>query len=396
MGLSVNRLTLLSRAATMQATQGLADGFALTATNVNTRIHLLKNFPKPESAMSHAVFLHAAGDARFAPFNLREGAPGETLLDVAAIGLCGSDLHYYKDGGIGSAVIATPFVPGHEFSGWLTEDLPELGLARGALVAVDPNQACGHCQHCRDGHPNLCPEVVFIGAPPNDGAMTERIWVPKSQIVPVPERFTPSDAVMLEPLGVAIHAVDLARPRLLERVALIGCGPIGLLILQVLRSVGVGEILACDPQPHRRALALELGATKAGESVADIAEWTRDEGLPLVLEATNAPEGFRDAIRAARIGGRVVLVGIPDGDSYVIPAAEARRRGLTVKFSRRMGHVYPRAIDLVAQGKVDVDAVVSHRFALTDGPEAFRRHAANEPGMVKSLLYPRGPDGKDR
>jgi L-iditol 2-dehydrogenase len=342
--------------------------------------------------MSHAIFIHAAGDARFAPFNLRDGSAGETLLDVAAVGLCGSDLHYYKDGGIGSAVITTPFVPGHEFSGWLSEDLPELGLARGMLVAVDPNQACGHCDHCQHGHPNLCPDVVFIGAPPNDGAMTERIWVPTSQIVAVPKDFSPSDAVMLEPLGVAIHAVDLAKPRLLERVALLGCGPIGLLILQVLRAMGVGEILACDPLPHRRALALELGASKAGDSVTDIADWTKGEGLPLVIEATNAPEGFRDAIRAARIGGRVVLVGIPDGDSYVIPAAEARRRGLTIKFSRRMGHVYPRAIELVATGKVDVDAVVSHRFTLADGPEAFRRHAANEAGMVKSLIYPRGPD----
>lgn len=338
--------------------------------------------------MSHAVFIHAAGDARVAPFNLREGAPGETLLDVAAVGLCGSDLHYYKDGGIGSAVIAQPFVPGHEFSGWLTEDLPALGLARGSLVAVDPNQACGVCEHCRSGHPNLCPQVVFIGAPPHDGAMTERIWVPSSQIVAVPLHFTPSDAVMLEPLGVAIHAVDLARPRLLERVALVGCGPIGLLILQVLKTVGVGEILACDPQPHRRDLALKLGASKAGESVADIAEWTGGEGMPLVIEATNAPEGFRDAIRAARVGGRVVLVGIPDGDSYVIPAAEARRRGLTIKFSRRMGHVYPRAIELVALGKVDVEAVVSHRFSLKEGPEAFRRHANNEPGLIKSLIYP--------
>lgn len=343
--------------------------------------------------MSHAIFLHAAGDARVAPFNLREGTAGETLLDVAAVGLCGSDLHYYKDGGIGSAVIAAPFVPGHEFSGWLTEDLPELGLTRGALVAVDPNQACGQCEHCRSGHPNLCPEVVFIGAPPHDGAMTERIWVPKSQVVAVPETFSPSEAVMLEPLGVAIHAVDLAKPRLLERVALIGCGPIGLLILQVLRTAGVGEILVCDPQPHRRDLALKLGASKAGASVADITEWTKGEGMPLVIEATNAPEGFRDAIRAARIGGRVVLVGIPDGDSYVIPAAEARRRGLNIKFSRRMGHVYPRAIELVALGKVDVEAVVSHRFPLAEGPAAFRRHADNEDGMVKSMIYPGGlPD----
>jgi L-iditol 2-dehydrogenase len=340
--------------------------------------------------MSRAVFLHAPGDARVAPFNLREGAPGETLLDVAAVGLCGSDLHYYKDGGIGAAAISEPFVPGHEFGGWLTEDLPELGLARGALVAVDPNHACGHCDHCHAGHPNLCPNVAFIGAPPHHGAMTERIWVPRSLIVPVPQDFTPLDAVMLEPLGVAIHAVDLARPKLLERVALVGCGPIGLLILQVLKAVGAGEVLACDPLPHRRALALKLGAAKAGASVADIAEWTAGEGMPLVIEATNAPEGFRDAVRAARIGGRIVLVGIPDGDTYTLPASEARRRGLSIKFSRRMGHVYPRAIELVALGKVDVESVVSHSFTLEETPEAFRRHAENESGMVKSLIYPRG------
>lgn len=340
--------------------------------------------------MSRAVFLHAPGDARVAPFNLREGIPGETLLDVAAVGLCGSDLHYYKDGGIGSAAIGEPFVPGHEFGGWLTEDLPELGLTRGALVAVDPNHACGHCDHCQAGHPNLCPNVAFIGAPPHHGAMTERIWVPRSLIVPVPQDFTPLDAVMLEPLGVAIHAVDLARPKLLERVALVGCGPIGLLILQVLKAVGAGEVLACDPLPHRRALALKLGAAKAGASVEDIAEWTRGEGMPLVIEATNAPEGFRDAVRAARIGGRIVLVGIPDGDTYTLPASEARRRGLSIKFSRRMGHVYPRAIELVALGKVDVEAVVSHRFTLEETPEAFRRLAANEAGMVKSLIYPQG------
>lgn len=338
--------------------------------------------------MSHAVFLHAAGDARHAPFNLRPGAPGETLLEVAAVGLCGSDLHYFKDGGIGSAKIAEPFVPGHEFGGWLTEDLPGLGLARGNLVAVDPNAACGRCANCQAGHPNLCPHVVFIGAPPNHGAMTDRIWVPTAQIVPVPRDFTPSDAVMLEPLGVAIHAVDLAKPRLLERVALVGCGPIGLLILQVLKAAGVGDVLACDPQQHRRELALTLGAAKSGASVADIVAWTQGEGLPLVIEATNAPEGFQDAVRAARIGGRMVLVGIPDGDSYTLAASEARRRGLSIKFARRMGHVYPRAIALVAAGKVNVNAVISHRFALQDGPSAFRRHAANEAGMVKSLIYP--------
>ena len=340
--------------------------------------------------MGKALFLHGPADARVAPFNLREGAPGEALLEVAAVGICGSDLHYYKDGGIGAAMIEEPFVPGHEFSGFLCEDAEDLGLARGALVAVDPNQACGACEWCRERHFNLCPKVRFIGAPPNDGAMTQRLWVPRSQIVAMPPAFDALEAVMLEPLGVAIHAVDLAKPRLLERVGVVGCGPIGLLIIQVLKAAGAGEIFVADPQPHRRELALKLGAAKAATGAEDIAAWS-DGGCPLVLEATNAPEGFRDAVRATRIGGRIVLVGIPDGDLYTLPAAEARRRALKIKFARRMGEVYPRAIELVASGKVDVASMVSHRIDLDEGPATFRALAASEPGYVKALIYPNGP-----
>ena len=174
--------------------------------------------------MNDAVFLHGPRDVRVAPFNLREGRSDETLIDVAAVGICGSDLHYYKDGGIGSAIIHDPFIPGHEFGGRLIEDVPELELTRGALVAVDPNRSCGRCEWCLEGHRNLCPNVEFIGTPSFNGAMTRQIWVPKSQIVALPEGMDALEAAMLEPLGVAIHAVDLAKPRLLEPVALIGAG----------------------------------------------------------------------------------------------------------------------------------------------------------------------------
>ena len=340
--------------------------------------------------MSHALFLHGAHDARVAPVDPAEGKPGETLLTVAAVAVCGSDLHYYRDGGIGAVRIVEPFIPGHEFGGWLTEDIPALGLSRGALVAVDPNHSCGQCAWCREGHHNLCPNVEFIGAPPFHGAMTQQMWVPRSQIRKLPEGFTPLEAAMLEPLGVAIHATDLAKPRLLERVILLGCGPIGLLILQVLKIAGVGEILAIDPQPHRRQAAARLGATRTGATVAEAVEWTAGEGAPLVMEATNSALGFGDAVEAARVGGRVVLVGIPDGDVYTLSAAPARRRALKIKFIRRMGEVYPRAIALVAERKVDVASVVTNNFTLDDGPEAFRRHAENAPGMLKSLIWPQG------
>ncbi len=338
--------------------------------------------------MAKALYLHGRHDARVAPFNLRERRPEEVLLDIAAVGLCGSDLHYYKDGGIGSALINSPFVPGHEFAGYLCEDLEPLGLTRGSLVSVDPNRACGDCAWCAEGHPNLCPNVEFIGAPPFDGAMTQRMWVPASQIVPVPTSFDSLKAVMLEPLGVAIHAVDLAKPRLLERVALLGAGAIGLLVLQVLHAAGAGDILVVEPLEHRRKLATQLGAARVASSFDELIDSTDGEGCSLVVEATNAPNGFRDAVRAARIGGRVVLVGIPDGDTYTLPAAEARRRGLKIKFARRMGEVYPRAINLIETGKVDVVSMVSHRVSLDETPSAFKALAENAPGYIKVLIYP--------
>jgi L-iditol 2-dehydrogenase len=340
--------------------------------------------------VQRALFLHGAHDARIGPAPVATPRNDSVPVAIAAVGLCGSDLHYYKDGGIGSATITAPFVPGHEFAGHLLADLPDLGLREGDLVAVDPNEACGVCPWCREGHFNLCPNVKFIGAPPFHGAMTGHLDVPRSQIVKLPSGFTPLEGVMLEPLGVAIHAVDLAKPRLLERVALLGCGPIGLLILEVLKVAGVGEVIAVDPQAHRQAAAAKAGAPAVGPDLEVVMDATGGEGCPLVVEATNAPLGFRDAVRAARIGGRVVLVGIPDGDTYTLPAAEARRRALKIKFARRMGEVYPRAIELVRAGKVDVTSMVTTEVGLDEAPELFRRHAADEPGLIKSLIYPNG------
>ena len=192
---------------------------------------------------------------------------------------------------------------------------------------------------------------------------------------------------MLEPLGVCIHAMDLARPAPWDAVAVVGCGPIGLGILQLLVLAGVGRIVAVDPQPHRAALARELGASATGDTVDAVGDATGGRGCDVVVEATNSPDGLVDAVSAARIGGRLVLVGIPDGDRYSpLPAAEARRRGLTVRFSRRMGEVYPRAVALVAGGRIDVTRPITHRFALDDVPEAFAMHAANADGLVKSVV----------
>lgn len=339
--------------------------------------------------MNQALFIHGARQLSIEDYTPSEPDSQSVMLDIEAVGVCGSDLHYYKDGGIGGAVIQSPFVPGHEFSGRLTVDVPSLNLAKGELVAVDPATPCHRCEWCLKGYHNLCPKVQFIGAPPFDGAMTQQLAVPLSALVNLPESISAEQAAMLEPLGVCIHAIDLAKPKLLESVAVIGCGGIGLGIIQLLHHVGVQTILAIDPQAHRVKKALELGATVAMQSLDDAVTEIGHRGCDLVLEATNSPDGFLHSIKAAAIGARIILIGIPDGDTYTpIAAAEARRRGLDIRFSRRMGDVYSRAIQLVDSGAIDVETLITHRFAMANATNAIELQANEEPGLIKSMILP--------
>ncbi len=346
---------------------------------------------EPEQSMATAAFIHGRGDIRIGPYTPPAAPDNWTNVHIEAVGICGSDLHYYKDGAIGSATIDKPFVPGHEFSARLSTDIEALSLERNQLVAVDPALPCHQCEWCFRGHHNLCPHTVFIGAPPYDGALTQQIAIPMQSIVALPSTISPVQAAMLEPLGVCIHAVDLAKPKLLETVAVLGCGPIGLGIVQLLNLAGVSTIYAVDPQSHRSAAAKAQGATASGESVDMIHDLTEGRGCDLVIEATNSPHGFSHAVKAARIGARLVLAGIPDGNEYApLTAADARRKGLGVKFSRRMGHVYPRAIELVNSKKIDCDELVSHHFTLEDTASAFAMQADEAPGLIKSIVYPNG------
>ena len=345
--------------------------------------------------MGTAAFIHAAGDIRIGPFTPEHAGSTSVMVRVASVGVCGSDLHYYKDGGIGSAVIDKPFVPGHEFSATLTADVEQANLQRNQVVAIDPALPCHSCEWCTRGYHNLCPHVVFLGAPPYNGALTQEIAVPLQSIIPLPDSMTADQGAMLEPLGVCIHAIDLAKPRLLETVAVVGCGAIGLGIIQLLKLTGCGQVYAIDPQPHRYRAAQKYGsetfAVTGGDSIDLINDETQGRGCDLVIEATNSADGLAHAVKATRIGGRAVLVGIPDGDLYSpLSAAEARRRGLSLKFSRRMGNVYPRAIDLVAANRVNVDSLVSHRFSLEDTAQAFSMQARSTEGLLKSLIYPNG------
>ncbi|MGL3110516.1 zinc-dependent alcohol dehydrogenase [Bradyrhizobium sp. BR 1432] len=224
----------------------------------------------------------------------RPVAEDDLIVRVKAVGVCGSDLHSYLEGGTTGPTRVKPFVLGHEFSGVLTPDSArKAGLSADALVAVDPSIPCGHCEWCHRGHTNLCPNVKFLGYAPHNGAMAEFVCVPRSAVHLVPDSIDPAGAAILETLGVAIHAMDLARPRLLESVAVLGCGPVGVLLVQLARLAGAGKIIAIDPVEQRTALACDLGADVACRSYAGVADVTEGRGVDLVIEATELIARFR-------------------------------------------------------------------------------------------------------
>ncbi len=320
--------------------------------------------------------LHAPSDLRVVQEADPTPAEGFTLVKVGAVGLCGSDLHWFLDGGIGDVRIDKPTIPGHEIGGVALN-----GPLAGRTVAVDPAIPCFDCERCHEGWPNLCPHVKFAGNGDTDGGLAETISWPTNRLVPLPEGMDAEDASVLEPLGVAIHAWDLSHVRLGDRVAIVGAGPIGLLLVQLARHSLVRHLAVIEPLAHRRDAALAQGAD-AVHAPDDLPS----SGFDVVFEVCGNPDPVREAMTLARGGGRVVLVGIPDEDETRFPASLARRKGLTVAVVRRMPEVYGRAVELVSRGVVDVKAVVSHRFELGSASEAFT-FASSRKGL-KVLITP--------
>jgi L-iditol 2-dehydrogenase len=318
---------------------------------------------------------------------------------VTAVGVCGSDLHHYLDFRIGDTVIQSPIVLGHEFAGVVEAVGPEAldgngqPLQPGQRVAVDPATPCYRCEMCEAGHPNLCYRLHFCGLWPDDGALQEYMLCPARSCFPLPPGVSDIAGALLEPLGIAIHAVDLGKLRVAHSVAVLGCGPIGLLIVRLARLSGADPIYAFDCFPWRAAKAREWGATVAqtldeADPVEFIQRETGGRGVDVVFEAAWADESVQQGAQMARHGARLVLVGIPSEDRFTLQHSVARRKGLTIVMSRRMKHTYRRALHLARQGKaaVDLEDMVSHRFPLQQTAEAFRLNAAYEEGVHKVVV----------
>lgn len=326
--------------------------------------------------------LHAVGQMRLLDEPVPTPAEGESLVRVKAVGLCGSDLHWWGEGGIGDARLTKPLVLGHEFAG-VTPD--------GQRVAVDPAIPCGTCEFCREGNPNFCVALRFAGHGAEDGALREWVAWPTHCLHPLPDSLTEVEGALLEPLGVALHAVDLGHLKAGMSVGVFGCGPIGLLIVQLARIAGATTIVATEALAHRLDAAREYGATavfpaSGGEEIRQVQAATNGRGVDVSFEAAGANDAVETSVAAAKPGARVILVGIPVDDRTEFTASVARRKGLTVKWSRRMKLVYPRAIRLAASGRVDLKSMVTQRFPLERFDQAFAAAVRRE--GIKIVIEP--------
>jgi len=322
---------------------------------------------------------------------------GEVLLQVTVTAICGSDLHPYLHGRIGDTELKSPLILGHEFSGVVIAAGPDArdGTGRplkvGERVAVDPSIPCRECEFCRKGHPNLCSNLRFCGLWPDDGSLREFMIMPGHSCFPVPKAINDVEAALLEPLGIAIHAVDLAKLKVEESVAILGAGPIGLMILEIARLAGAHPIIVTERLAWRVDVARRYGADividiTEEDPVQAVTEATDGRGADVVFEAAWGGEAVAQAAEMACPGGRLVLVGIPSDDVMMLRASAARRKGLTIKMCRRMKHVYPRAIRLVEQGKVHLMDMVTHRFPLDQAAEAFDLNAHYRDNIVKAVI----------
>ncbi|PXY28163.1 L-idonate 5-dehydrogenase [Prauserella muralis] len=322
-------------------------------------------------ATAQALVVHAAGDLRVEERTLPEPAPHEAVVAIGYGGVCGSDLHYVAHGAVGESVLRAPMVLGHEVSGRVAVAAADgSGPTEGTPVAVHPATPCGQCGYCAASRQNLCPHTSYLGSaarfPHTDGAFAQRYVVATDRLLPLPDALSVRTAALVEPASVAWHAVSRAGDVAGKRVLVTGAGPIGALVVAVLRRAGAAEIVVTDLHERPLRVARELGATRTRLGTAP-----EDLGADVAIDSSGAAAGVATAVRALRRGGHLVLLGLPPAPEQPFLSGLVATRELTVAGSFRFHAEMADVIAAMADGSLAVDAVISHEFPLAEAEQAF-------------------------
>jgi L-idonate 5-dehydrogenase len=330
-----------------------------------------------------AWVLHGSRDLRLESRPRPAASPGSVVIRVSRAGICGSDLHYYRDGRVGSFALKMPFVLGHELAGEVVEQGPGVsGLSTGDRVAVDPTIPCRLCEQCRRGRSNLCTKIRVLGSasslPHLDGAFQEYVAVPASSCHKLPECVDDAMGALLEPLAVAAHALDRAGGVAGLRVLVTGAGAIGHCVLIVARALGAARIVVSDPDPFARTFAVEHGADDAVDPSAPGADARLAEqsaaGFDLAFEASGSPHALAQAFRVCARGATVVQVGTLPVECS-LPAGLILSKELAYLGSFRYVNVFEKVLDLLTAKRISAAHVVTNVLPLDDLPAALETAA---------------------
>ena len=336
--------------------------------------------------------MNGIGKMGFTERDIPQPKPDEVLVKLEYVGICGSDLHYYESGRIGDYIVEPPFVLGHEPGGTVVEvGSAVTHLKVGDRVALEPGKTCGHCEFCRTGRYNLCPDVVFFATPPVDGVFQEYVAHEAGLCFKLPDNVSTLEGALIEPLAVGFHAANQGGAEAGQVAVVSGAGCIGLVSMMALKAKGVSRVYVIDIMRKRLDKALELGASgviNAAETdpVEAVKELTGGRGCDLFIETAGTEATTRQAIQIAKKGSTIVLVGYSKSGEMTLPMSLALDKELTFKTVFRYRHIYPMAIEAVAEGKVDLKGVVTDIFDFDDIQNAMDKSVSNKADIVKAVV----------
>ena len=319
--------------------------------------------------------------------------PGDVLIRMRSVGVCGSDIHYYRTGRIGSQVVQFPFVLGHEGAGVIEKTGSGVtALKPGDRVAIDPAMPCHNCDQCRDGRPHTCRNLRFLGCPGQaEGCLSEYIVMPASSCIVLPENVTLDQGALSEPLSIGLYTVRSAGDIKGKSVGILGSGPIGLSVLQSAVAAGAGEVYVTDKIDERLAVASGMGAAWAGnidttDVVSDILE-RKPEQLSVVFECCGQQEAADQAVQLLKPGGTLMIIGIPEFERWTFGSDDMRRKEISIRNIRRQNESVNDTIQMIASGIIQPDRMQTHNFTLDETAEAFEMVAGYRDGVIKAMIH---------
>jgi L-iditol 2-dehydrogenase len=341
-----------------------------------------------------AAVLTKPGTIEIKELDIPAYGPDEALIRIKAVGLCGSDVHYYEHGKIGPYVVEYPIILGHEAAGEVVAVGSEVrNILPGQRVTIEPGVTCGRCTYCKSGHYNLCPDVVFLATPPYDGAFCEYIAIRADMLYPIPDTMTYEKAALIEPFSVGLHAVRRGNLLPGETVVIMGMGPIGILALMAAKSAGARRVIGVDLESFRLERALQMGATdvinlRDEDAQTAILRITEGHKADLAIETAGNGRAAQSALQAVRRGGRVVLVGLPQENETPLSIPYIVDNEIDIRGVFRYHNTYPTGVAIMAGENIDLEPVITDYMSLEETPKAFEKAINEKNSTLKIVIRP--------